>query len=424
MKMRVYSLLFLFWFALASVASAQVKYFNSVSSKQIKTLQVKVAGEMISEPYIGLGGDDRIEINFDGLGNGYSNYAYNVIHCNADWTKSQLSPIEYMNGFQGMTIDDFANSIGTTTSYCNYRLMFPNENIQFKVSGNYAIQVYNENNPDQILFTACFSVVEPAVKIAATVSGNTDIDTNQSHQQVSFNINTQNFPITYPQTDLKIFVYQDNRRDNAVTGLQPMSILENQLSYSYNRSLIFPAGNEYRRMEFLSSKYNGMHVQDISFHNPYYNVELMTDHKRSNFSYQYDQDQDGRFFIRCSNCNDPDTEADYYIVHFTLACDEIPGGDVYLNGDLVNNLFSNQSKMAYNPENGQYEKAILLKQGSYNYQYLFVPTGSTIGETGPIEGNYYQTENEYSIYVYYCPFGARYDRLIGVTTVKNAMQLF
>ena len=100
--------------------------------------------------------------------------------------------------------------------------------------------------PEQIIFTACFSVAEPVVNISASVSGNTDIDTNRNHQQVSFNINNKNFPITYPQTDLKIFVYQDNRRDNAVTDLQPMSILENQISYTYNRDLIFPAGNEFR----------------------------------------------------------------------------------------------------------------------------------------------------------------------------------
>lgn len=424
MKKRVYSLLFLLLFAFAGLASAQVKYFTNVSSKQIKTLQVKVAGEMISEPYIALGGENQIEINFDGLGSGYSNYAYNVVHCNGDWTQSQLSPIEYMNGFQGMNIEDFANSTGTTTQYCNYQLLLPNDNIQFKVSGNYAVQVYREDNPGQIIFTACFSVVEPMVKIAATISGNTDIDTNQSHQQVSFNINTQNFPVTYPQTDLKIFVYQDNRRDNAVTGLLPMSITENQIAYAYNRNLIFPAGNEYRRMEFLSTKFNGMHVENISYHNPYYNVELMTDHKRCNQTYQYDQDQDGRFFIRCSNCNDPDTEADYFIVHFTLASDQLPDGEVYLNGDIFNNVFDEKSRMPYNPETGQYEKSVLMKQGSYNYQYLFVPTGSTVGQTGPIEGNYYQTENEYNIYVYYCPMGARYDRLIGVTTVKNAMQLF
>lgn len=416
-------LILLFAITLAPL-KAQETYFTNVGDKQIKTLQVKVAGQMYSNPFVALNGPDRIEIEFDALNSSFGYYAYNVIHCDGDWTQSSLSPIEYMDGFQGSTVDDFANSTGTSVQYTNYQLFFPNEDVRLKVSGNYAVQFYNENAPSKILFTACFSLVEPLVNVSATVSGNTDIDTNQTHQQVSFVVNNKNFPISFPQTDLKIWVFQDNRRDNAVTGLQPMSILENQIAYTNNRDLIFPAGNEYRRMEFLSNKYNGMHVEDISFHPPYYNVTLMTDHRRDQMSYQYDQDQDGRYFIRCSSCDDPSTEADYYIAHFTLAMNQFPDGNVYLNGELYNNVLDEKSKMDYNKETNQYEKAILLKQGSYNYQYLFVPNGQAIGQTGPIEGNFYQTENEYSVYVYYRPMGARYDRLIGITTVKNAMSIF
>lgn len=422
--MKVFSWLFLLCSTVLSTVEAQVTYFTQVNNKQIKTLQVRVSGNPFSNPYIPLVGNERIEINFDALNPSMNQYAYSVVHCNADWSRSVLSPIEYINGFQGMTIEDFATSMGTSVEYTNYRLLLPNEDVQFKVSGNYAIRVYPENNPDQTAFIACFSVVEPLVKIAASVSGNTDIDTNQTHQQVSFVINNKNYPITYPQTDLKIWVYQNNRRDNAVTGLQPMSILENQIAYTNNRNLIFDAGNEYRRMEFISNSYNGMHVENISFHNPYYHVELMTDYKRAGQPFQYDQDQDGRYFIRCSNCNDFDTEADYEIVHFTLAADEIPDGNVYLNGELYNNVLDENSKMEYNPQTNQYEKSVLLKQGNYNYQYLFVPAGQTVGETGPIEGNYYQAENEYSIYVYFHPMSARYDRLIGVTSIKNTMPVF
>ena len=143
---------------------------------------MKVAGEMFSDPFIELGGENQIEINFDAFNPGFGRYAYNVVHCNADWTQSQLNPIEYMNGFQGTTIDDFANSIGTTTQYSNYRLLLPNDDVQFKVSGNYAIQVYNEDTPDQIIFTACFSIFEPMVSVSATVSGNTDIDTSHTNK--------------------------------------------------------------------------------------------------------------------------------------------------------------------------------------------------------------------------------------------------
>lgn len=423
--MKVYSLVFVSILSLfASYSNAQQPYYTHVNSPQIKTLQVKVAGQMISDPFIMINDPNQIEINFDGLGNGSTNLSYSIIHCNADWTRSSLSPIEYLNGFQGNPIEDFANSLGTTTDYCNYKLLLPNSDVQLKVSGNYAVQIYNNSNPSNILFTACFSLVEPLVVVNASVTGNTDIDTNQSHQQVNFNLNTKDFPITYPLTDLKIFVYQDNRRDNAVNGLQPSSILENNISYSNIRNLIFPAGNEYRRMEFLGPKYIGMHVESIGFYNPYYNVQLLTDYIRANKPFQYDQDQDGRFFIRCNSCDDADTEADYYIVHFTLACDKFQNGKVYLNGELYNNVLNAESEMDYNASTNQYEKAVLLKQGSYNYQYLFVADDSTVGETGPIAGNFYQAENEYSIYVYYRPMGARYDRLIGVSSIKNTMPVF
>lgn len=421
--MRVFNICFLLFTTILGGLRAQEPLCTKVSDKHIKTLQVRVENELMSDPIIELGGDKLIEINFDAISPEIGRYAYRLVHCDANWQPSSLSPIEYMDGFQGSVIEDFANSMSTTVQYTNYRLIFPNEDIRPKVSGNYALQVYNEDNPEHTVITACFYVCEPLVSVAASVNGNTDIDTNQSHQQLSFAINTKRFPITYPQNDLKIWVYQNNRRDNAVTDLVPMAIMENQINYNNIQKLIFPAGNEYRRFEFLSNKYNGMRVEGISFHNPYYHVELMRDFGRGMAPYQYDQDQDGRFLIRCSNCADPDTEADYYITHFALKMDYIPDGNVYLCSDIYNNALDERSRMGYNPESGQYEKSELLKQGIYNYQYLFVPNGSTTGETAPIEGDFFQTENEYGIYVYYRPLGARYDRLIGVSKIKNVIPL-
>lgn len=406
-----------------SYTFAQEKYYTRVNTNLINTLQVKLAGTMMSEPVIKLNSDEQIEINFDAIGHNYNRFAYSIVHCDADWAQSTLVPIEYMNGFQGLTIDDFATSINTTTQYTNYILQLPNEDIQFKTSGNYAVHVYRENEPDKILFTACFSVVEPLVALSAGITGNTMTDFNREHQQINFTISHKNMAITYPQTDLKIYVYQNNRRDNVVTNLKPTTILRDQLVYDNNRELIFEAGNEYRRMEFLSNRYNGMGVNNIQFHNPYYNVELETDIPRNGQSYVYDQDQNGSYFIRCSSCNDPDTEADYYIVHFALACNPFLDGSVYLHGNLLNNVLDEKSKMGYNFETNQYEKSVLLKQGNYNYQYVFVENGTNLGQSGVIEGNYYQTENEYSIYVYYRPMGTRYDRLIGTATIKNTMDV-
>ena len=257
------------------------------------------------------------------------------------------------------------------------------------------------------------------VGISASVSGNTDIDTNQTHQQVSFTVNNKNFPIPYPQTDLKIHVYQDNRRDNAVSGLQPTTILENQIGYTNNRSLIFSAGNEYRRMETVSTTYPGMNVESVDYYDPYYHATLTTDYPRSADKYIYDQTQSGRFFVREYNSSNSDTEADYVVTHFTLDAPELPGKYIFLDGDFTSRRFDPQSLMTYNRATGRYEKTLLLKQGAYNYQYLTADAGSSnsAASTSVIEGDFYQTRNEYLVKVYTRRRGERYDRLIGVTTV-------
>lgn len=418
------TVIIVFWIVSLASAWAQQPCRTQVFDKLIHSLQVHVADQLMSIPCIEAGSDQQIEISFDALSPQAVRYAYSIVHCNADWTPSTLSQIEYLDGFQGIPIDDFANSMTTTVEYVNYQFRLPNEEVHFKVSGNYAVRVYPEDEPDQTAFVACFSIVEPLVSISGQIRGNTDIDTNAGHQQVDFSIWQKRFPITHPQSDLKIRVTQNNRTDNVVTDLVPTLISNDQIDYTNNRKLIFEAGNEFRRMEFLSTKYNGMHVEGISFHNPYYHLDLQTDRSRQMVTYQYDQDQDGRYFIHCSGCDDPDLEADYFVVHFALASDPLPPGKLYIAGELTQQQFSEPYEMHYNPESQRYEHYLMLKQGNYNYQYLFVPDGETKGRTVLTEGDFYQTENEYTIYVYYRPIGARFDRLIGVSTLKNQIQLY
>ncbi|MDR0575928.1 MAG: DUF5103 domain-containing protein [Tannerella sp.] len=400
-------------------AEAQEVYRTEIIRNDVKSLEIKVGGELISTPYAELDGEKNIEISFDALHRSGGRFAYSVIHCDADWKKSELLPIEYMKGFQHVAIEDFANSMNATTHYTNYKLSLPNEDTQLAVSGNYAILVYEEDTPEKIVFTACFSMVEPLIEIDASISGNTDIDFNKSHQQVEFTVNQANINITYPQSDLKIFVYQNNNLNDVRRNMQPMTINNRQLQYKHNRELIFEAGNEYRRIEFLTHRYNGMGVEATDFHNPYYHVTLMQDKKRDKKTYLYDQDQNGRFFIRCSECEDPDTEADYFIVHFSLVSELMPNGKMYIFGDLFNNILDNRSLMEYNMGTGAYEKAVMLKTGLYNYQYIFIEDGDTKASFSRTEGNFFETENEYNIAVYYRPVGARYDRLIGYKKISS-----
>ena len=179
-------------------------------------------------------------------------------------------------------------------------------------------------------------------------------------------------------------------------GNDPALYTNRQLQYNHNRELIFEAGNEYRRIEFLTHRYVGMGVKATSFYTPYYHQTLYQDKKRNNSSYSYDQNQNGRFFVRCSGCEDPDTEGDYYVVHFSLASEPLPNGKMYLYGDFFNNVLDAKSLMEYQPQTGAYEKVVLLKTGLYNYQYKFLEDGETKPSFKQTEGNYFETENEYT----------------------------
>lgn len=387
--------------------------------KEAQTIQVNAMGNWASLPAIDLSGDNYVRINFDLLGQeSLKPLRYRIISCDADWQKSRLLDIEYLEGFNDLPIEDYAQSVNTTIDYTNYNLEIPNDRQRIKLSGNYAIEVYDEDEPQKILLTACFSLFDSKVKIDGSVSSNTDIDVNKEHQQVSFTINTNNLQIRDPFSDLKIVVRQNNRIDNQRTQIKPTYIQGSNLIYEHNRNLIFEAGNEYRRFETVSYRYNGLHVESTEFVRPYYNSYIAPDKERSGKRYVYDQDQNGRFLIRNAEARgDSDTEADYFTTYFNLMMDEPILEPVYLNGSFTNNTFDDSYKMKYDIENKKYIAAVLLKQGAYNYQYL-VKRGD-VYTPALIEGNYFETQNEYTIYVYYRAIGSFADQLVGLLLISG-----
>lgn len=389
---------------------------NEVYVPHIKTLQVTVNDNWMLPPVVFLNSDDFIHITFDELTHEYNRYIYHITHCNADWTPSGLLEIDYLNGFNNNPIDDYQASFNTTMLYTHYWIRIPNENVQLTASGNYTLTVYRDDNPGVPVFKACFSVIDPQVKVSATVSSNTDIDTNESHQQVSFNINYQGYNITSPQSELKIQVFQNQRVDNMVTVTNPTFLSPGLLQYVHNQQLIFDAGNEYRRFEITDIHYPTLGVDKIEYFDPYYHAILFPGQPRKNYS--YDIDQNGRYLIRNNLDQDNNTQSDYMFVHFTLQMPQLPGGNFFLQGEFTYDRFNTGNQLSYNEQDGAYEGVHLLKQGAYNYLYLFVPDGSTKGSTAQAAGNFYETENEYMILVYHRPFGGLYDKLIGMQMVK------
>jgi len=388
---------------------------NICFSPRIKTLQVKVDGQWGTPPVVLLSRGHGVEVSFDDLQAQHQRYIYTITHCNADWTESDLLTSEYMTGFSEQRIDDYEPAMGTEMNYCHYWLTLPNEDTKLLVSGNYRINIL-EDGEDEPIAQACFSVMEPRVGVEMSVTTNTDIDTYESHQQVDFAVNYKGYQVSNPVNEFKYIVQQNRRWDTHVEHLQPTLMQVDRLVFNHNRSLIFPAGNEYRRFEILDEYVPTMRVDRMVFDDTYYHAILYIDEQRTN--YLYDEDQNGRYVVRNDDNVSNDTESDYFFTHFALQMPQVPGGDVYLFGDLTNNRIEEAYKMEYNLIDHQYELVTPLKQGSYNYIYMYRPEGEDIGLTRPCEGDFYQTENEYYVYVYHRPFGQRYDKLVGFQKIN------
>ena len=396
---------------------------NKVYHSMIHTLQTTVNDDWLHDDVITLGTEDWVSISFDHFTHDYHRFVYKIVHCNADWTPSDLFEVDYMDGFNNQPIEDYANSLNTTMLYTHYHLDLPNDDIQFKASGNYRIEIYldEEGHEDEgPVAVACFRIVEPLVTLSTTVTSNTDIDTNLSHQQVAFTVSYNGLNVVDPNTEFKPYVYQNSRTDNCVGPVKPTYVNPGRLEYVHNRALIFPAGNEYRRFEVINMHYATQGVDKISFFAPYYHATLYPDVPRRNYS--FDQDHDGRYLIRYNQAEDSSTEADYLFVHYRLDMPRRTGGQFYLSGEFTYNDFTPAYQVTYDETAQAYEATVMLKQGAYDFLYLWVPDGTTIGQTGPAEGNFYEAENEYQVYIYHRPFGGRYDRLVAAQQIKFAQE--
>ncbi len=391
-------------------ADTQVQVVDS----RVHSLKVAPLSNMYLPPVIMMNGDDRINVNFDLLDYDVHYLRYSVTHCDALWRPSVLVESEYVEGFNQADVDDYKQSEATFTHYFNYNFTIPNEDFQLTKSGNYVLRVYEQDDPDAVLFTARFMVCENTVNVRSEVTSRTDVDYNDTHQQLTVNVFYRPGMIADPYRELTTVIAQNTRSDNMAVLTAPMMVAHDHVTYDHQAGLIFEAGNEYRRIETVNLHSINMGVAQIGFFEPYYHATLHTDLPRCNEQYLYDSTQHGHFTVRNAEGNDSDCDADYVVTHFALDCDgPVSGGNIFIDGEMVQGLPAATRLMRYDMGTGLYTCDLLLKQGAYNYQYLWVPDGTGMGRTDRIEGDKYQTTNQYAIYVYDRPMGERYDRLVG-----------
>ena len=383
---------------------------NFTEPNYIKSIVFKPAALNTYTPIIKLG--ESINLSFDDLNADEHNYTYKIEHCNFDWSVSNIAESEFVQGYAEDRIRNFENSFNTLQPYTNYRLTIPNQDTKLKISGNYILSVLNEDS--EIIFKRRFVVYEPKVTVGVAVYKSRDISTINTKQSVEFIINHPNYRINNPGKEIKPVLLQNNNWQTAIIGLKPQFYRGEQLLYKYNKETSFWAGNEFLYFDSKDIRSSTLNIADAELGRELYHTYLYTNEERINLPYTLFPDVNGNFIIRTINGLNSYTDADYSWVHFSLkTLQNLEGKELYVSGNFNNWHLNEENKLFYNTETNLYEVTLLLKQGFYNYQYL-TKTESGNLNNHDIGGSFYQTENDYTVLVYYTKFGSRYTQVIGV----------
>ncbi|MEO6883922.1 MAG: DUF5103 domain-containing protein [Bacteroidia bacterium] len=398
-----------------------LRYSDHIYKSNIRTVELYEKSWELSPPLIQLNSEQRLKLSFDDLDGDMKSYSYTLVHCDANWQPSDLHPMDYLNGFTQDQIIDYAYSYNTLQHYTHYNLIFPNENMQITKSGNYLLEVYTDNDPDSLVFTKRFMVFEQKVTVNAQVTKPVDANDMYYKQAVKFSIDYTGYNIADPYGSLTVVITQNGRWDNAISTLKPLYIKENFLDYNYDQDNEFTGDNEFRHFDLQSLRYKTDRISVINLDSNKHNQVFLTDDETRNFKrYFSDADINGNYLIKTHDGTNSELESEYVNVHFFLPYDApITDGNLYVFGALSAWQCTDDCKMNYDYKAHGYTLSMYLKQGYYNYEYVFLKDGSTAADATLIEGMHYETENDYTIYVYNRPLGSTYDQLIAVKKINS-----
>jgi Domain of unknown function (DUF5103) len=397
---------------------------DSVYSPNIKTCQLFAYGNQLGYPILHLNSSDRLELHFDDLDADVKNYSYTYQLCNADWKTALISELDYIRGFSQIPINNYRYSSISLTRYTHYQGIVPDQNCVPTRSGNYLLKVFLDGDTSKLVFARRFLVVEDGVNIDAQLLQPFNPLLSLTHQKLQFSINTRSLSIANAAQQVSVIILQNNRWDNALHDIKPSFYSVSTLKYTSDDDYNFPAGKQWRWVDIQSFRFQSDRVHHVNYSKNSTEIFVMPDQDRSQKPYYYYNDYNGLYLIQTTENIDPLWQADYATVHFSF----VPPGnipftdkDVYILGQLTNYALNDSTKMSFNAEKGIYEVAVFLKQGFYYYSYVTVnkndPSRNATFEF--TEGNNMETENDYSILVYYRQLGGRADQLVGIAKLNS-----
>jgi hypothetical protein len=398
---------------------------EAVYSPRIKSPQLYQFGNQLGAPVIKLNSGDRLELHFDDLDANVKNYSYTYQLCNADWTPTMLSHFDYISGFSQSRINTYRVSSIAFTRYTHYQAVLPDRNCVPVKSGNYMLKVFLNGDTSKLAFTRRLLVYDEKSVIAAEIQQPFNGQIFRTHQKIQFRVNlNERLDVINAHQQVKVVIQQNNRWDNAVMGLRPSFASNRSLVYNTEQDAVFPAGKEWRWLDLRSFRLQSDRVERANYNPKSTEIFVRPDLDRSAQRFNFYKDENGRYYIDASENINPFWQSDYATVNFTFVPPgniAFAGRDVYLFGQLSNYDLREQNKTNWNESKGVYETSLLLKQGYYDYTYVTIDPTDTRRRASyeQTEGNFWETENEYTILVYYRSMGGRHDELVGMVKLNS-----
>jgi hypothetical protein len=406
---RKIALLFIVTSAVAQTQTEIIPPYN------IKTVSFVQSNENVV-PIFKLG--DGFQFQFDDLFGNEANYYFEIVHCDYDWNPTDIPKTDYMKGFDGQRIQEYENSINTLQIYSHYKLPIPNQYMQLRISGNYILKILDESR--EVILSRKFILYEDLVTVPLQIKRARTPNYLDYKHNLEFSVKSQAINFQNPLKNVKVTLFQNGQLNTPIKNIVPQYTIGNDLIYKYDTETQFWAGNEFLYFDNSDIRSAGNNISRIDSSNGIYNTNLYTHNARANYPYSVTPDVNGKFVVRNISATKNEIEADYAWVYFSLSAPAFTKNkDIFITGMFNNYSLSPEYKMDFNAAKNIYEKAILIKQGFTNFQYQIADDKGNIDGENAIDGNFWQTENEYTILVYYRENNDRYQKVIGKATANS-----
>ncbi len=365
----------------------------------IRSLKCYQGDQQTSFPLIDLNDQSRnsLTIEFDLLSSTLPDFKILFKFCDSDWQpydNAFLSNPGYNTEFN---LYYYRLPVGVNGATFHYKGNFPNQNVTFPFSGKWKYFIVDTHNENQVFAEGKFYVVNTKINLKVGLRQERLEGAIPDEPSLGRRISIRTeiiLPDSMFQSQLKKIEIIENRKINMPVVVDRITrSLDRFYEWNGSNKFIFVArqllpGNEYRQTDFrnvnlfplgtINAQHTGVETSDF-------------------FKRRFNDFNGGSELSYFKERN-----SEYLNVNFKLRSPEEIKSPIFLVGSFTDWKVLPEYEMF--DDNGLMNITVQLKRGAYDYQYV---TGDIAnGEIKNInwnilEGNFFETKNEYHIFVFY-----------------------